>query len=574
MSEKLTINGTKLYMNDTEFHIHSGAVHYFRIHPSQWRDRLKKLKDCGLNTVETYIAWNMQEPEPGVFVKEGMADFEEFIKIAQELGLYIIVRPGPYICAEWEMGGFPSWLLAVEGIELRHYNEQYLKYVKRYLEWVIGICKPYFSTNGGKIIAMQIENEFGGFGSPDEKYLSYLKKIYENSGVDVLMFTSDGTWNNCLADGSIDGVLMTANFGSRTENAFAELEKLRPGEPKCCMEFWNGWFDQWGTEHHTREAASAVEELKKIMELDGNFNIYMFSGGTNFGFMNGSNCNPVFEPCITSYDYGASLTENGEITEQYRLIKELLTGNGEAQNDTKAVSYGKITDFNVYGIFDNASAFGKTLKNSSVKSMEDVGQRFGYIMYEADVEGMSGKIDIGEPRDRAMFYADNELIGAYERGREYEPVYVEGAKKLRILIENMGRVNYGPRVFDKKGLLENAKIGDSEITSYDITSYGFDFVPEMQAGLSYPQPAVYTAEFEVSEIADTYLKPTGFTHGVVFINGFNLGRYRHMGPQQTLYVPGGILKSGKNKIEILDLYTSNEPEAEFLDRAVLDELNI
>lgn len=572
--EKLTVKGAKLYINDAEFHIRSGAIHYFRIHPSQWRDRLEKLKACGLNTVETYIAWNVQEPRQGEFVKDGGADFERFIEIAEELGLYVIVRPGPYICAEWEMGGFPSWLLNVEGISLRHYNSQYLEYASRYLKWVIDICRPHFSTNGGRIIAMQIENEFGGFGSPDREYLEYLKGLYDELGVDILTFTSDGTWSDCLENGCIDGVLMTANFGSRTESAFAELEKRRPGEPKCCMEFWNGWFDQWGTEHHTRDAKSVAEELKKIIDSDGNFNIYMFCGGTNFGFMNGSNCNPVFEPCITSYDYGAALTENGEMTEQYRLIKKLLTGEDTAESRSSAASYGKVTEFAVQGLFENAAAFGKTIKSSAVKCMEELGQSYGYIMYEADISGMEGVIDIGEPRDRAMFYADNVFIGAYERGREYGSVSVKGAKRLRILIENMGRVNYGPRVFDKKGLLENVRIGSDEITEYDITCFEFDNVPEMDKGMSYPQPAVYTAEFEAEDIADTFVNPAGFTHGVIFINGFNLGRYRSMGPQQTLYVPAGVLRKGTNKLEIVDMYPSDKPEAELVSEPVLDELNI
>lgn len=574
MTEKLSIDGDKLYLGGREFRLRSGAVHYFRIHPSQWRDRLVKLKECGLNAVETYIAWNMQEPENGVFVKEGISDFEKFIETAEELGLYIIVRPGPYICAEWEMGGFPSWLLAEKDIELRHYNDTYLKYVRRYLEWVINICRPHFSTNGGKIIAMQIENEFGGFGSPDEQYLNYLKKTYDELGVDVLTFTSDGTWGNCLENGCIDGVLMTANFGSRTETAFNELEKRRPGEPKCCMEFWNGWFDQWGTEHHTRDAESVVGELRKITESGGNFNIYMFSGGTNFGFMNGSNCNPVFEPCVTSYDYGAALSENGAKTKQYRLIKKLLTGSEETEDNTRSSAFGMVNSFEVYGIFDNSGAFGGSVQSENVKCMEDIGQSYGYIMYEADIKGKEGLIDIGEPHDRAMFYADNVLIGAYERGREYSQVSVSGASRLKVLVENMGRVNYGPRVFDKKGIMENIRVGGEEIKDYKITSYKFDRIPNMKAGLNYPQPAVYSSEIIISEPDDTFIYPKGFTHGVIFINGFNLGRYRSMGPQQTLYVPAGVLKKGVNKIDILDLYPSEKPEVEFVDKPILDELHI
>ena len=322
----LTVKDGNLYLNDEQFNLYSGTIHYFRIHPSQWMDRLLKLKLCGLNTVETYIAWNIQEPLQGHLTNEGLADFEKFISIAEELGLYVIVRPGPFICAEWEMGGLPSWLLNIENISLRHFNEPYLMCVRKYFEYVINILKPHFSTNGGNIIAIQIENEYGGLEQPDTAYLAWIRGTYTELGVDILMFTSDGVGKTHLEDGSLTGTLMTANFGSRTKEAFQRLEILRPNEPKICMGFWNGWFDQWGVPHHTRDTDSIISELEYIIKNNGHFNLYMFIGGTNFGFYNGSNCNPHFEPCITSYDYGAPLTENGEPTETYYRIKELLTG--------------------------------------------------------------------------------------------------------------------------------------------------------------------------------------------------------------------------------------------------------
>ncbi|MGM9936219.1 MAG: glycoside hydrolase family 35 protein [Candidatus Ornithomonoglobus sp.] len=573
MSGKLIIQGDKLFMNGSEFYIRAGAVHYFRIHPSDWERRLIKLKECGLNTVETYIAWNIQEPERGKFISEGTADFERFIEIAETLGLYVIIRPGPYICAEWEMGGFPPWLMNIEGIELRRDNAPYLECVRRYLSWVMDICRPHFLSNGGGIIAMQIENEFGGFGRPDAEYLKKLRKMYHELGADdVLLFTSDGTWNDCLENGSIDGVLMTANFGSHSDEAFEKLELLRPGEPKCCMEFWNGWFDQWGVVHHTREPQSVVDELKRIIEQGGHFSIYMFSGGTNFGFMNGSNCNPHFEPCITSYDYGAALTEYGASTRQYELIKQMLTGDGETSDDTGTRAYPAVTEFIASGLFDNKDVLGRAYKNSPVRSMEECSQSYGYIMYEADIDGMSGEIDIGKRRDRVMLYADGRYIGVHERGTDYAPIFISGAKRLTILVENLGRVNYGQRIFDRKGLLSNVKIGGQEIEVYDIHCFEMDKIPPLSEGVSYPQPIIYRAEFIIDEPCDTFLRPSGFTHGFAVINGFNLGRYRSIGPQQTLYVPAGVLTKGRNELVILDLYPAEKPLAEFLDRPVLDEL--
>lgn len=571
MKKGLEIRGIHLYVNDKEFKLYSGAIHYFRVHPSQWRDRLMKLKECGLNTVETYLAWNVQEPKQGEFCFDGIADFEKFIEIAEELGLYIIVRPGPYICAEWEMGGLPSWLLNIDGIKLRHDNQPFLSCVRSYFEQIFAVLRPHFSTNGGNIIAVQIENEYGGLEQPDTAYLEWIRDTYIELGVTVPMFTSDGVGKTHLEDGSLDGILMTANFGSRSQQAFGRLETLRPGEPKICMEFWNGWFDQWGVAHHTREPEAAIAEIKNMIEMGGHFNIYMFSGGTNFGFYNGSNCNPHFEPCITSYDYGAVLTEEGKTTKQYRLLKQLLTGNDAVPEEKeKAAAYGTINQFKAFGLFDNAKQFGTVYKNSPVKTMEELGQSFGYIMYEMNVEGMSGEIEIGEPHDRAMFYADDVLIGEYERGTEYNIVSISGVKKLKILIENMGRVNYGPRIYDKKGLLQPVKIGNDEVTEYDITSFPMTEFPEAKEGVALNQPAAYKAIFEIDEVNDTYLRPFGFTKGVIIINGFNLGRYWRKGPQQTLYVPKGILHQGKNEMIIFDLYPAKSPAVSFVDEAVLD----
>lgn len=571
----LTIKNGELYLNDEKFHIYSGAIHYFRIHPSQWYDRLLKLKMCGLNTVETYIAWNVHEQKQGEFCFDGIADIERFIKIAEELGLYVIVRPGPYICAEWEMGGLPSWLLNIEDIELRHYNEPFLCCVKKYYERIFEILRPHFITNKGNIIAIQIENEYGGLEQPDRRYLEWIKNVYTELGTDILMFTSDGIGKTHLEDGSLDGVLMTANYGSKTEYAFSRLEALRAGAPKMCMEFWDGWFDQWGVPHHTRNAQSVIEELKCIIENDGHFNLYMFIGGTNFGFWNGSNCNPNFEPCITSYDYSAPLTENGELTETYYEIKKLLTGTGrDAQTDKisadyKKKAYGEIK-FEASSVFDNLDRLGSRFVSNKPLSMEEMGQSFGFVLYEADVSGYDGVIDIGELRDYVMFYGDSEFLGVYERGTEYEKITVTGISKLKIFVENLGRVNYGKRIFDKKGIIGEVKIGNKTVTGFDMYTLPMSNIPKLESGIISYGPMVYTSEIEIKETADTFIYPKGFTHGIIIINDFNIGRYRSKGPQQTLYVPAGILKEGKNEIKILDLYKTENPVAELTDNPVLD----
>lgn len=579
MKKILTVKKDNLYINDEKFNLYSGTNHYFRIHPSQWRDRLLKLKLCGLNTVETYIAWNIQEPLQGQFTNEGFADFEKFISIAEELGLYVIVRPGPYICAEWEMGGLPSWLLNIENISLRHFNEPYLMCARKYFEYVINILKPHFSTNGGNIIAVQIENEYGGLEQPDTAYLEWIRNTYIELGVDILMFTSDGVGKTHLEDGSLNGTLMTANFGSRTEEAFKRLEILRPKDPKICMEFWNGWFDQWGIPHHTRDTDSIISELEYIINNNGHFNLYMFSGGTNFGFYNGSNCNPHFEPCITSYDYGAPLTESGEPTETYYRIKKLLTGERtckELENlisGNKPKAYGEVKFYKSASVFDNLDELGERFVCDKPVNMERLGQDYGFILYKADVSGMNGIIDIGEVKDRAMFYGDGQFLGVYERETEYESINISGINELKILVENLGRVNYGKRIYDKKGIEGNVKIGGEVVKCFEIYTLPMKNIVKLDNSDISDTPMLHFAQIYIDETADTFIYPKGFTHGIIFINGFNLGRYRSKGPQQTLYVPKGILCKGENQIIILDLYKSEKSIAEFVDSPALDKLS-
>ncbi|MCD8391062.1 MAG: beta-galactosidase [Firmicutes bacterium] len=573
MKKRLEAVGDKLYLNGEEFFLRSGTIHYFRIHPSQWRDRLEKLKRCGLNTVDTYIAWNVTEPKRGQFTYEGIADFERFISIAEELGLYVIVRPGPFICAEWEMGGFPAWLLNVDGIVLRHYNEPYLECVKAYFDAVLPRIVPHLSTNGGGIIAVQVENEYGGLKQPDVKYLTWIKNELISAGIDVLLFTSDGTWDNCLSDGSLDGVLMTANFGSKAAQIKEMVQALRPSSPFICMEFWNGWFDQWGDPHHVRRAEGIISELSDIINCGGHFNIYMFSGGTNFAFYNGSNCNPRFEPTITSYDYGAPIDEAGDVTEQYAMLQKLLTGKVDLPENIKKAAY-PVPALKAHSVFDNLNSLGDTYTSELPLTMEECNSEYGYILYTVNVKGMSGVIDIGESRDRAMFYADGKLIGEYERGREYEPLEISGADELKILVENMGRVNYGAKMFDKKGLIEPVKIGGKTVKGYTINTLPMDVIPDLPQKEPSDEPMIYTCEFEVDEVCDTFLSPVGFTKGTAYINGFNLGRYWSIGPQRTLYVPAGTLKQGKNSLAVFDLYPAGDTKAELCDKPVLDSTGL
>ncbi len=576
MKKKLSITKEGFFINGEKYELYSGAVHYFRVHPDYWRDRLLKLRACGLNTVETYIAWNVQEPMPGEFAFEGFADFERFLDTAAELGLYAIVRPGPFICAEWEMGGLPAWLSEIEGIQLRRFNRPYLDRVDRYFDAIMPRIVPRLSTNGGNIIAVQVENEFGGFGIEDREYLEYLKNGLISRGIDVPLFTCDGVHNGDLERGCLDGVFMTANFGSRYELAFERLKSLQPELPPVCMELWNTWFDQWGAPRHKRDPKSVLHEVGGIIDAGGGFNLYMFHGGTNFGFMNGSNCNPVFEPTVTSYDYGAPLNEYGAYTDTYTGIRELIaekTGVRPPELPPEPVlkSYGSIGFTASAPLFDVLSAVSDEYRDDKPHNMEHYGQMYGYILYTVNTERFSGRLDIGEPRDRVMVFADGKLLGVIERDGRRDDITVTDEKELRIFVENMGHVNFGQRIYDKKGILEYIKIGGKEISGVTVNCIPMTFKTLGISGFaSSAAPMLYKGSFTVSKKADTFLFPESFTRGSVLLNGFNLGRYNAAGPQRTLYVPAPLLREGENEVIILDLEPASEPSASLLDRHILE----
>src|SRR5690625_17290 len=298
-------------------------MHYFRIVPEYWEDRLLKLKACGFNCVETYIPWNLHEPKEGEFNFSGIANIEEFINVAEKVGLHVIVRPSPYICAEWEFGGLPSWLLADRNMRIRSFYKPFLDKVDRYFDELLARLRPLQSTNGGPIIAMQIENEYGSFGN-DKQYLEYMRDGMIERGIDVLLFTSDGPTDLMLQGGTIDNVLATVNFGSRPKQGFEILQKHFPNTPNIVMEYWNGWFDHWGEEHHTRDPQDAADTFSEMIESGASVNFYMFHGGTNFGFFNGANHGGKYEPTVTSYDYDCPISETGDLTPKFYAVREAV----------------------------------------------------------------------------------------------------------------------------------------------------------------------------------------------------------------------------------------------------------
>jgi beta-galactosidase len=571
----LKVQDGKLWLGEKPIQLISGAIHYFRMVPEQWKDRLEKLKACGFNCVEFYIPWNLHEPKSGEYHFEGIANVERFIQLADELDLLVMVRPSPYICAEWEFGGLPSWLLKDENIRLRSSDPSFLKYVERYLKVILNVLKPYQSTNGGPIIAMQIENEYGSYGT-DQDYLKHVRDVMVDNGIEVLLFTSDGPTDAMLQGGTIDGTLATLNFGSKSDEAFEKLEEFYPNSPKICMEYWNGWFDHWGEEHHTRDYKDAADTFKHMLETGVSVNFYMFYGGTNFGFYNGANFGENYQPTITSYDYDAPLTEAGDYTEKYHAIREIIANHTKKDlpllpKESTKKSYGKVVLHQSVGLFDVLPVLSTAFHSPDPLPMEKVDQDYGFILYRKLVKGPREKmvLQLQEVRDRALIFLNNEYQGVIDRWGDSTvefSVPKEGVL-LDILVENMGRINYGPKLKDPKGITEGIRHGRQFLHNWDIYPLPLDNL----SALSFtkdesPQgPAFYKGKFQVDEPHDTFLVLPGWTKGVVFVNGFNLGRYWEKGPQETLYVPASLLKTGDNDLRIFEVHETKEKAVQFVD---------
>lgn len=544
----------------------SGAIHYFRVVPDYWEDRLLKLKAMGCNTVETYVPWNFHEPIEGQFTFKGQADLARFIKTADRLDLFVILRPSPYICAEWEFGGLPGWLLKDKNMRLRTSYVPFLEKVSAYFNRLFQEVVDLQCTHGGPIIMMQVENEYGSYGN-DKQYLKELTRLMKECDVTVPLVTSDGTWLDMLENGTIvEEALPTVNFGSNPKEHFDLLKEfVQKPIPLMVMEFWNGWFTAWGDtvfkKTDAAEQASYVDDILKV----GHINFYMFHGGTQFGFYNGSNYYEELTPDVTSYDYDAPLTEWGEITEKYKAFREVIQSHCDAQLPplpcpVHLKDYGTIKVKKQTSLFDNVSLLSDGVQSSYTQSMEEVDQSLGYILYQHDL-GRKRRIEdfrLLETNDRANVYINREhAFTQYDKelGEKKSFDLKADRNDLMILVENMGRVNYGPRMpHQRKGIVDGVYVNGalrSEWTQYplpltniDEVNYDFDY----KAG----EPGFYLFEFNVQEKHDTFVDMTGWGKGCLFINGFNLGRFWDRGPQFSIYLPAPLLKDGLNTIVVFE----------------------
>ncbi|MFC3274958.1 beta-galactosidase [Agromyces mediolanus] len=555
--------GEEDFLLDGEpFRIISGALHYFRVHPELWADRIRKARLMGLNTIETYVAWNAHAPARGVFDTEGGLDLGRFLDLVAAEGMHAIVRPGPYICAEWTNGGLPAWLFADPAVGVRSSEERYLGAIAEYLEQLAPILVPRQIDRGGPIILVQIENEYGAYGS-DRRYLERLVALNRAVGLSVPFTTVDQPTPEMLEAGSLPGLHKTASFGSRSLERLATLRAHQPSGPLMCAEFWDGWFDHWGAHHHTTDAAATAHDLDELLAAGASVNIYMFHGGTNFGFTNGANDKGVYQPLVTSYDYDAPLDEAGDPTEKYWALREVIAKHAPVPEE-RPVAGGAAPAFEVslelgVPLLEVAEELGEFAPFEAPPTMDELGRFDGFALYRTEVEWAGPAVlHVAEVRDRAQVLLDGDPVGVFARTHRTHALALprDGRGTLDLLVEDQGRVNYGPRIGEPKGIVGEVRLGEEPLRRWRAAGLDVDRLdavrPRLRAG-AIAGPSYHAGSFELEEPVDLHLGTEGWGKGVVWVNGFNLGRYWSAGPQRSLYVPAPVLRRGENELVVLEL---------------------
>ena len=555
------------YLNGQPLQIRSGSIHYFRVVPEYWRDRLEKLVNMGCNTVETYIPWNFHEPQRGHFVWDGMHDVCRFLSIAQELGLYIILRPSPYICAEWDLGGLPAWLLKEPGMRLRCLYKPYLDAVQAYYNELLPRLLPYLETHGGRVLMVQIENEYGSYGN-DKAYLAALRDMLLRGGIDVPLFTSDGPTVPMVTSGTLPGIYAACNFGSRSQEQFRNMGTLLGRDtPKMCAEFWCGWFDYWGNGGHMHSDLAQNKVDLEAMLNEGHFNLYMFHGGTNFGFMSGANYYDKLTPDVTSYDYDSPLAEDGRPTEKYYAFREIIARHADIRTvplstDIRYRALGQARLNRSVSLWNTLDKLARPVCASVPLSMEELDQNYGYILYRAALheDGGIGELKLEGANDRVNAYLNEKpLFTAYDLElpvpKRFEPA-AQG-DRLDLLVENMGRVNYGSKIENqRKGITGGVQLNGHRHFGFEMYTLPLDAVQlnaiDWEGGCTDDAPTFREYVIDIEEPADTFVDFTGFGKGCLFINGFNLGRFWEIGPQKRLYLPAPLLRKGRNTFIVFE----------------------
>lgn len=571
----ITYDRNHFYINGSPEKIVSGAMHYFRIVQEYWEDRLLKLREAGCNCVETYVCWNLHEKNEGTFDFSGWLDLGRFLDIAAGMGLYAIVRPGPYICSEWDFGGLPWWILKYPDVELRCYNERFLKLCTPYLKKVCDILKPRLITNGGNVIFVQIENEYGSY-SDDKDYLSFLKILYQTNGIDCGFITSDGEEETMLRGGTLPDVPASVNYRKDSEYCIGKLKEFKRNQPGAVLELWNGRAMHWGEKFERRDVDEVKESVRTAIEFSELVNMYMFHGGTTFGFMNGTlDFGKELIVQMTSYDVDAPLDEYGRRTPKYYAEQKVICNAlgidiKNTATDTILFDYGKARYIGECTLAQSELTFNE-FKSAMPKPMEHYNQGYGYITYETTVfaDKKGGRLLFDKIHDIAHVYVDGIYTKTLERYSNDKAVDIPaGEHSVAIMVENMGRVNYGTKMKDYKGIVGNIVMYDNKlemdfmVTGFTVHTLPLEALPQKYCGNAVlNEPAFYKFEFDAENAQDTVIHLIGFTRGVAFINGFNLGRHWDIeNSENKLFIPAPLIHKGKNEIVVFDVLHKDMPK--------------
>jgi beta-galactosidase len=560
----------------------SGEMHCARIPVAYWRDRMKMAKAMGLNTIGTYVFWNAHEAVPGKYDFSGNNNIAAFIKIAQEEGLWVVLRPSPYACAEWEFGGYPWWLLKDSSLKVRSKDPRFIDAYTKYIGQLAKQLVPLQVTHGGNILMIQIENEYGSY-SDDKSYLDLNRKIFREAGFDGVLFTCDGA--DQMPKGYLPGYLPAVNGLENPAEVKTLINKYHNGKgPYYIAEWYPGWFDHWGEKHAKVSADESAKRLDTILTAGISINMYMFHGGTSRDFMNGANINAhePYAPQVSSYDYDAPLDEAGNPTDKFMKFREVIQKHLPPGTVLPAVPQRKrsiaIKDIQLKWTSAVFADLPKPRVSESPLTFEDLNQAYGFVLYRSRISN-SGWLKVSELRDYATLYLNGKRVGILDRRTNTDSIRLVDVPRnavLDILVENNGRVNYGPYLADnRQGITKEVSLNGKPIKHWENYRLPFSNL----SGKKYlykvfrrAQPALYRGTFNLEEVADTYLDMHSFGKGFVYLNGHNLGKYWRIGPQQTIYVPAVWLKKEGNKIEVFDQLKSAHTSISSLDHPVLDEL--
>ena len=588
--EKHTFSiGDKTFLLDGKpFLIKAAEMHYTRIPAEYWEHRIQMCKALGMNTICIYTFWNIHEQKEGEFDFKGQNDIAAFCRLAQKHGMYIMLRPGPYVCSEWEMGGLPWWLLKKKDIKLRTNDVYFLERTKLFMNEIGKELADLQVSRGGNIIMVQVENEYGAYAT-DKEYIANIRDIVKGAGfTDVPLFQCD--WSSTFQRNGLDDLVWTINFGTgaNIDAQFKKLQEARPNAPLMCSEFWSGWFDHWGRKHETRDAETMVSGIKDMLDRHISFSLYMTHGGTTFGHWGGAN-SPAYSAMCSSYDYDAPISEAGWATPKYYKLREMMMQYADSAQVIPDVPAAypviEIPEFElkeVAPLFDNLP---EPKLSEDIKPMEQFDQGWGTILYRTSLpevkEGTTLLID--EVHDWAQVYADGKLLGRLDRRRGQNSLVLPSLQKgtrLDILVEAMGRVNFDVAIHDRKGITNKVELltetDKKELKNWEVYSFpvDYDFAESKKyaEGEKLDAPAYYRATFELDRVGDVFLDMQTWGKGMVWVNGKAMGRFWKIGPQQTLFMPGCWLKKGKNEIIVLDLLGPEKATVSGLKKPILDML--